>query len=119
MGLGCRRGKTKDEIITAITAAFSDNNLSINSIKQIATVDVKQDEIGIIEACVHLKCEMKVISRRAIKVVQDKFNKSTFVENTIGVSSVSEPCAYISGGELIVGRTAINGITIAISIGGE
>ena len=45
--------------------------------------------------------------------------KSTFVEDTIGVSSVCEPCAYISGGELIVRRTAINGITIAISKGGE
>jgi len=119
VGLGCRRGKTKDEIISAIITVFSDNDLSINSIKQIATVDVKQDEIGIIEACKNLKCEMMIISREAIKVVQDKFNKSSFVEDTIGVSSVCEPCAYISGGELIVRRTAINGITIAISKGGE
>ena len=52
-------------------------------------------------------------------MVQDKFKKSTFVNSTIGVSSVCEPCAYISGGELIVGRTAINGITIAISKGGK
>lgn len=119
VGLGCRRGKTKDEIINALITVFSDNNLSINSIKQIATVDVKQDEIGIIEACVHLKCEMLIIPREAIKVVQNKFNKSAFVENAIGVSSVCEPCAYISGGKLVVGRTAINGITIAISRGGE
>ena len=119
VGLGCRRGKTKDEIICALISVFSDNDLSINSIKQIATVDVKRDELGIIEACVYLKCKMKIISREAIKVVQDKFNKSTFVEDTIGVSSVCEPCAYISGGELVVRRTATNGITIAISRGGE
>ena len=119
VGLGCRRGKTKDEIISALMATFSDNDLSIKCIKQIATVDVKQDEVGIIDACKYLNCEMVVISRDDIKVVQDKFNKSTFVEGTIGVSSVCEPCAYISGGELIVGRTAINGITIAISKGGK
>jgi len=119
VGLGCRRGKTVDEIISALMTIFSDNDLSIQSIKQIATVDVKQYERGIIEACKYLNCEMVIISREAIKAVQDKFNKSAFVEATIGVSSVCEPCAYISGGELIVGRTAINGITIAISKGGK
>lgn len=119
VGLGCRRGKSKDEIISAITDIFSDNDLSIKSIKEIATVDVKQDERGIIDACDYLKCEMKIISREDIKEVQHKFNKSTFVEHTIGVSSVCEPCAFIAGGEIIVGRTAINGITIAISKGGK
>ena len=51
VGLGCRRGKTVEEIISALTTLFSDNDLSIKSIKQIATVDVKQDERGIIDAC--------------------------------------------------------------------
>ncbi|MBU3143723.1 cobalt-precorrin 5A hydrolase [Clostridium sp. CF012] len=119
VGVGCRRGKTMDEIIPAIMRVFIDNDLSINSIKQIATVDVKQDEKGIIDACQYLNCEMVVISREAIKVVQDKFNKSAFVEDIIGVSSVCEPCAFIAGGEIIVGKTAINGITIAISKGGK
>ncbi|MBZ9687087.1 cobalt-precorrin 5A hydrolase [Clostridium estertheticum] len=119
VGLGCRRGKTVDEIISALLATFNDNDLSIKCIKQIATVDVKQDEVGIIDACKYLNCEMVIISRETIKVVQDKFSKSAFVEDTIGVSSVCEPCAYISGGDLIVGRTAINGITIAISKGGK
>ncbi|MBU3190239.1 cobalt-precorrin 5A hydrolase [Clostridium bowmanii] len=118
VGLGCRRGKSMDEIISALTEVFKSNDLSIKCIKAIATVDVKQDEIGIIDACKNLNCEMVIISREDIKVVQDKFNKSAFVESTIGVSSVCEPCAYISGGELIVRRTAINGITIAISKGG-
>jgi len=119
VGLGCRRGKTMDEILSALRAVFSKNNLSIKCIKQIATVDVKQDEQGIIEACRYLKCEMVIISREDIKVVQDKFNKSAFVNSTIGVTSVCEPCAYIAGGEIIVPKDAINGITIAISKGGN
>jgi cobalt-precorrin 5A hydrolase len=119
VGLGCKRGKTKDEIISALMTVFIDNDLSIKSIKEIATVDVKQYEQGIIEASQYLNCEMVIISREDIKVVQDKFYKSAFVHDTIGVSSVCEPCAYISGGEIIVGRTAINGITIAISKGGK
>ena len=108
-----------DEIISALMEVFSNNNLSIKCIRAIATVDVKQDERGIIDACKNLNCEMVIISREDIAKVQDKFIKSAFVESTIGVSSVCEPCAYIFGGELIVGRTAINGITIAISKGGK
>ncbi|MGH4139109.1 cobalt-precorrin 5A hydrolase [Clostridium sp.] len=118
VGLGCRRGKSMDEIINGLKEVFKNNDLSIKCIRAIATVDVKQDEIGIIDACKILDCELVIISRSDIVKVQDKFNKSAFVESTIGVSSVSEPCAYISGGELIVRRTAINGITIAISKGG-
>lgn len=115
VGLGCKRGKSMNEIISALMQVFSDNNLSIKCIKTIATVDVKQDEIGIMEACKNLNCKMVIISREDIMKVQNKFKKSAFVESTIGVSSVCEPCAYIAGGELIVTRTAINGITIAIS----
>ena len=119
VGLGCRRGKTKDEIIRALTVIFKNNNLCLESIKKIATVDVKQDERGIIDACQYLNCEMVIISREDIKKVQDEFEKSAFVESTIGVSSVCEPCASIAGGEIIVRKIAINGITIAISKGGK
>jgi cobalt-precorrin 5A hydrolase len=115
IGIGCRRGKTRDEIMAAIAKVFSDNNLSLNSIGALATVDVKQDEIGIIEAAEYLNCNIRIFTREEIKDVQEKFSKSGFVEKTIGVGSVCEPCAFLSGGEIIVNKTIINGVTIAVS----
>jgi cobalt-precorrin 5A hydrolase len=115
IGIGCRRGKTKDEILKAIEEVFAKNNISLRSINRIATVDVKSDEVGIIEACEALKCKMIIFSREEISKVEDKFSASDFVKSNIGVASVCEPCAHLTGGEIIVPRTVMNGITIAIS----
>lgn len=115
IGIGCRRGKTKDEILKAIKAVFTSNNLSLKSISKIATVDVKSDEAGIIEACKELQCEMVIFSREEIRDVEEQFAASDFVKSTIGVSSVCEPCAALAGGEIILSKTVIDGITIAIS----
>ncbi|MDF2519820.1 MAG: cbiG [Clostridia bacterium] len=115
VGIGCRRGKHKDEILKAIREVFKVNNLCLSCIKALATVDVKRDEEGIIEACKELECKMLVIGREEIGRVEDQFSPSRFVKSAIGVSSVCEPCAYLAGGEIIVSKTAINGITIAVS----
>lgn len=115
IGIGCRRGKTKDEILEAIKRVFEINDLSYRCIKALATVDVKSDETGIIEACRELGCSMTVYDRSEIAKVQNLFQRSKFVEAKIGISSVCEPCAYLLGGRLIVPKTIINGITIAVS----
>ena len=47
--------------------------------------------------------------------MEEKFGKSDFVKRNVGVYSVSEPCAYLSGGEIVVGKTKCNGITVAVS----
>lgn len=38
---------------------------------------------------------LKIISREEIKPIEHMFLGSEFVKKTIGVSSVSEPCAYL------------------------
>lgn len=115
IGIGCRRGKTKEEILEAIDQVFETYDLSVRSIKAVATVDVKSDEAGIIEACKELGCSIKVFDRDSIGKVQSLFAHSDFVKSTIGVSSVCEPCAHLLGGRIIVPKTVVNGITIAAS----
>ena len=53
--------------------------------------------------------------RKEIREVEEMFQKSQFVKDTIGVYSVSEPAAYLLGGELIIRKSKHNGITISIS----
>lgn len=115
VGIGCRKGKHRDEILKAMEEVFTLNDLSLNSIKTIATVDVKSDEEGIIEACKKLGCTMTIFTREEISKVQNLFAASDFVESNIGITSVCEPCAYLAGGEIIVSKTAMNGITIAVT----
>ena len=90
-------------------------SLSNKSIKAIGTVEVKKDEDGIIEAAKYFNCPMKIFTIDEMQKVENKFNKSQFVKDTIGVYSVSEPSAYLLGGRLITNKSKYNGITISIS----
>lgn len=115
IGIGCRKGVEGERIIDAIEGAFGEVNLSTKGIKAMGTVEVKKDEQGIIEAAKHFNCPMKIFTINEIKEVEDKFDKSQFVKDTIGVYSVSEPTAYLLGGKLITKKSKHNGITISIS----
>lgn len=115
IGIGCRRGKTKEEILRAIYEVFDRYDISTRSIKAAGTIDIKSDEVGIIEACKELGCNMVVFDRDSIGKIEHQFASSDFVKSTIGVSSVCEPCAHLLGGRLIVPKTCIDGITIAVS----
>lgn len=79
-------------------------------------MDVKADEKGIIEAAEFFKSPLTIFKRKEIKEVQDKFEKSQFVLDTIGVTSVSEPCAYLLGGEMILNKFKHNGVTISLAV---
>ncbi len=116
IGIGCRKGKSAAQIKSSIIDVFSKNGLSINSIKAIATIDVKGQEAGIIETAKEFGCELKIFGSDEVKKVQDNFAKSNFVHTSIGVTSVCEPCAYLAGGRIIVNKTAIDGITVAVSL---
>lgn len=115
IGIGCRRGMEGKRIIEAIENILTQLNLSFNAIKAIGTIEVKKDEIGIIEACNHFNCPLKIFTLEEIKKVEDNFPKSQFVKETIGVYSVSEPSAHLLGGKMLTGKIKIDGITISIS----
>lgn len=115
IGIGCRKGIEGKDIIKAVLDTLDRNNLSDKSVKSIGTVEIKKYEEGIIEASKYFNCPMNIFSIGEIEKVEDRFEKSSFVKKTIGVFSVSEPSAYLSGGQIIVNKTKCNGITISIS----
>ena len=115
IGIGCRKGIEGKRIIEGIKQAMDKANLSSKSIKAMGTVEVKKDEQGIIEAAKYFNCPLMLFTIEEIKRVEGKFAKSQFVKDTIGVYSVSEPTAYLLGGDLIIRKSTHNGITISIA----
>ena len=115
IGIGCRRGVEGTKIIEAIEKELDELNISTKGIKAIGTVEVKKDEVGIIKAAKYFDCPLKIFTLDEILEVEDKFEKSQFVKDTIGVYSVSEPSAYLLGGKMITGKSKHNGITISIA----
>lgn len=117
LGIGCKKDTKSETILEAIENCFEKNNLSLKSIKHIATVDVKENEKGLIDVSQKLKLDLKIIPREEIKKVEHLFKGSNFVKESIGVSAVSEPVALISSsqkGEFLVMKDKYNGVTISI-----
>lgn len=117
IGIGCRRGTSENELAKTLTMVMDKHNLAYESIKKLATVDIKADEEGLISFAKNLNKELIIISREEIKKVEDKFVGSEFVKKQIGVSCVSEPCALLASnqdGKFIEQKFIHNGITISI-----
>lgn len=117
IGIGCKKGSSKEKIIFAIKDILKELNISYKAIRVIGTVDIKKDEIGIIESAKYFDVPLKIIQRDEIKKIQDRFEKSEFVEKTIGVTSVSAPCSVLSSeknGKLLVEKKIYEGITLSV-----
>ncbi|WP_300356414.1 cobalt-precorrin 5A hydrolase [Fusobacterium sp.] len=117
VGIGCRKGKEKEKIIDAVKESLDKLNICEESIRLFSTVDVKKDEIGIIETAKFFDRELRIISCDEIKKIEDRFEKSEFVKKNIGVSSVSAPSAFIASGrngKFLVEKLKYDGITISI-----
>ncbi|MGF7057499.1 cobalt-precorrin 5A hydrolase [Brassicibacter mesophilus] len=116
VGIGCRKGIQKDHIVEAVNKFLDINNIHPKSIRHFATVDIKQNEQGIIEASRYFNVPLKIISREQIKKVEESFETSDFVKKTIGVGAVCEPCAYLSStkGHFIMRKTSAQGVTVCL-----
>ncbi|AOY75467.1 cobalt-precorrin 5A hydrolase [Clostridium formicaceticum] len=117
MGVGCRRGIDATTILETIKVSLKETNKRIESVRKLVTVDVKKDEEGLLEAASTLKIPLEIIERQKIAEIERFFEASPFVKKTIGVGSVSEPCAYLgsSGGKLILRKRKNQGVTISIA----
>lgn len=118
VGIGCKRGMSAENILDFIREVFGKNNLSIKSIKKIASAWVKSDEAGLLESAKILGKEIEFYSKEEILEFENLIEeKSDFVKKTIGVYGVSEPCAFLAShrqGRFIVKKAKKNGITISI-----
>ena len=119
LGIGCRRGSKKEAIMEFIREELLKLNLLEDGLKRIGTIEVKKDEVGLLESAAELKLDLEIFTVEQISIVEEMFEKSDFVKKTVGVYSVSEPVAYLLGGELLLRKARKDGITLSISKEGE
>ena len=117
LGLGCKRGTGAAALHNAVHAVFAENRLSPLRIKTIATIDLKDDEAGLLEFAGTLGLPCVFYSAGELAAVTGDFSASEFVEKTTGVDNVCERAAVraAGGGKLIVRKTAASGITVAVA----
>jgi cobalt-precorrin 5A hydrolase len=117
IGVGCRRGIPGQKIIDFITEQLQLNSINEMSIRQLASIDSKHDEQGILAAAAHFGVSAVFVETAEIEKIEHDFTSSVFVKSQVGVSGVCEPAAFIAGGragEFISRKKSKEGITVAI-----
>ncbi len=113
VGIGCRKGISSNEILKAIRSALEEIEASLEDVRLIATVDLKKNEKGLIEAVDSIKKPLMFIPTEEINKMDVRETKAVM----IGVKNVAEACAlfYSKKRELILPKRVYGGVTIAIA----
>jgi cobalt-precorrin 5A hydrolase len=114
LGIGCKKNFSVLKMRECVLSIFEQHNLDIRAIKIVTTVEVKRNEVAILDLNKFLKSELNIWTLEEIKKVQHRFMGSDFVEKTIGVRAVCEPCVELSQGTLLTEKIACDGMTICI-----
>jgi cobalt-precorrin 5A hydrolase len=116
-GIGCNRGTPAGEIRELLLQVLARHRLSPASLRTIASVDLKQDETGLIEAARSLHLPLTFYPRERLSGVSAIENPSATVEKHIGVKSVCEAAAILAAGTgtLIVPKTRTRNVTVALA----
>ena len=115
VGLGCRRGTEQAAIEAAVRQVFRENRLALAAISGVSSIDLKQDEPGLLAAFRANGWQARFYSAAQLRAVPGSFTGSRFVASVTGVDNVCERAALYGGGRLLVQKQALGGVTVAVA----
>ncbi|MEU3196983.1 precorrin-3B C(17)-methyltransferase [Streptomyces sp. NPDC006996] len=101
VGVGASKGASVEEVLGLIEEALREAGLSAASVAELATVDAKADEPGIVAAARRLGVPLVTYSAGELARVEVP-NPSGAPLAAVGTPSVAEASALVGGGELLV-----------------
>ncbi|MEV0981028.1 precorrin-3B C(17)-methyltransferase [Streptomyces sp. NPDC049915] len=100
-GVGASKGAPVDEVLALLEAALAEAGLSVRSLAELATVDAKAGEPGLVEAAERLGVPLVTYPAEELAEVAVP-NPSDAPLAAVGTPSVAEAAALARGGELLV-----------------
>ncbi|MGM1021152.1 MAG: cobalt-precorrin 5A hydrolase [Bacillota bacterium] len=97
LGIGCNRGTALEELEAGVLDTLNELRLSVKSVRNIATIDLKKDEEGLLALCAKYGWELVTYTPSELNTVQLP-NPSETVFKYTGAYGVSEPSALLSSG---------------------
>jgi cobalt-precorrin 5A hydrolase len=97
VGVGCNRGTSAAEIEQVIEQALATAKLSVLCMRNLATIDVKQDEAGLLAVSKAKKWPLVTYTADELNTVKIAHPSAT-VFQYVGAYGVSEPAARLSSG---------------------
>lgn len=118
VGIGCRRGMPAHQICSLVKDTLTEYGIDLRAVKQIASIDVKADEEGLLLYAEALSVPIRFFSAEQLKQAPGEYTASSFVQEQVGVDNVCERAAILSAGDdakLIIRKTASSGVTLAVA----
>ncbi len=118
IGMGCDKGVAQEQLDTLLHVTFSDNGLSVRSIKNVSTVDLKNREAGLLSFCQRHGWELVCYTREELVQLKDILpNPSEMVMKYLKIPGVSEPAAMLTAktDQLVIQKTKGAMATLAVA----
>ncbi len=122
-GIGCNRGTQKQEIQETVEEVLQREGLSFYSIKSLATIDVKENEKGLLEFAQENDLALEFYSKDKLNMTAQQYGmkESEAVREATGAVAVAEPAAMLSANKisgdssLILNKQKRGNVTLAIA----
>ena len=112
-GVGCSRGAGAEEILGFLRRSLAEAGLTEESVAALASIDMKRDEVGLLEAAEKLDVPIHFHPAEALSMVKAP-NPSEVVREAVGTPSVAEAAVVSSGAELVLEKRKSANVTVAI-----
>ncbi|SCY02521.1 cobalt-precorrin 5A hydrolase [Butyrivibrio sp. INlla14] len=116
VGMGCKKGKTKDELEKALLTGLSDKQIDKRAVRAIVSADIKKEEPGLLELSKELGAEFITYDSDMLLAQEGDFCSSDFVKKITGVDNICERAVCAYGARLICEKKAMEGVTFAAGI---
>ena len=117
LGIGCNRGTPKADIARAVAATCAQHQLAPEAIARLASIDLKQDEEGLLEFARSHALAIDFFTSDALNQVEDVSTSQAVLKAT-GAKGVAEPAALLSAGPgstLLVPKMKWTDVTTAVA----
>ncbi len=116
VGIGCRKGTAKEQIMAAVAAVCQANHISLAAIRKLASIDLKEQEPGLLAFCLELRLEKQFYSAGELQQMEGGYTASAFVSSITGVDNVCERAAVkSSNGALLIKKQIVHSVTVAVA----
>ncbi|MFZ5478179.1 MAG: cobalt-precorrin 5A hydrolase [Myxococcota bacterium] len=117
VGIGCNSGTDEDEIAREIDAVLGEAGLSPRSVRELATIELKKDEPGLVAYASGRGLPLRWFSAETINREAPPFERSETVFRHVGVYGVAEPAAMLAAGatRCVVPKQKRGNLTIAVA----
>ena len=115
VGIGCRKDTDPAKLSDFVRETLEKEGIYKLRVGAISSIDIKSEEKAILELGDEYGIKPAFYTSDELMSLEGEFSKSEFVRSVTSVDCVCERSAVFAGGELILKKTAKDGMTIALA----